>query len=286
MNTILNLKQSDYQVFKWTGSKWLIAKDIISYLPKEGSTYYEPFLGGGAMLVYAIPLFNKTIGGDIYDPLIKLWKLIQNDPLKVEKKYFELWNKLKIEVETIDPIKDKGKNLPKTFYKCREDFNKNKDPKLLLFLTKTCLNGVIRFSNKGDFNNSFHHGRLGQNPKSFSLALQNLSNHIKSTKFYAKDAFKLIKDIEKDDFIFFDPPYFGSKNRYIENFEIKKLEELLSYANSKRAKWICTYDYRNNVKINKKLYKNKIESRNYQSRIKRLSGQENLNTQELIYLNF
>ena len=205
------LKQSEFQTFKWTGSKWLIAKDIMPLIPSSGETYYEPFLGGGAILMNSIPRFKKTIGGDLYSPLIELWKMLRDAPNEIEKIYTELWNSLESEVKEIDIERDRGKNFPKIFYKCREEFNKTKDPALLLFLTKTCLNGVIRFSQVGNFNNSFHHGRLGQMPRSFSKCVKSASNHITNTKFLSVDALELLKDVKKDDFVFLDPPYFESK---------------------------------------------------------------------------
>tara|TARA_B100000780_G_scaffold278854_1_gene254042 strand:- start:2028 stop:2882 length:855 start_codon:yes stop_codon:yes gene_type:complete len=282
----LKIKQSKYQSFKWTGSKWLIANDIIPHLPTKGKTYFEPFVGGGAILVHAIPSFRKNIAGDIYGPLIDLWKQIKTNPEEIDLKYRKLWNELKDEVSDIVLDRDRGKGIPKIYYQSREEFNKTKDPFLLLFLTKTCLNGVIRFSSKGDFNNSFHHGRLGQKPDAFSKCIHNLSNHIKDTDFHNKEAMDLINSIEVGDVVFLDPPYFDSKNRYIENYKKESLEELINFINLKKGKWICTYDIRNEVNLSKSLYKTRLSSKKYQSRIRRISGQGIQDTQESIYLNF
>ena len=280
------IEQSKYQSFKWTGSKWLIAKDIIPLLPTKGKTYFEPFLGGGAILINAIPYFRKSVAGDVYEPLINLWELIKRNPKEIDIKYRSLWNKLEDEVSNIVLERDRGKGLPKVYYQTRENFNKNKDPFSLLLIKKTCLNGVIRFSSKGDFNNSYHHGRLGQKPDTFSKCLHNLSKHIKDTHFYNQDAFSLVENIEVDDFVFLDPPYFDSKNRYIENYEKEELEELINYINLRKGKWICTYDIRNEVNLDKSLYKKKLGSKKYQSRIRRISGQGIQDIQESIYTNF
>jgi DNA adenine methylase len=280
------LQKSNIQTFKWTGSKWLIIDDLLPHIPDKGNVYYEPFLGGGTVLLHTIPYFRKTICGDIYAPLINLWKSLRDSPNEFDRKYSKLWLKLRDEVKNIDPLIDKGKKYPKVFYKCRDEFNKSKDPFHLLFLSKTCMNGVIRFSQEGKFNNSFHHGRLGQRPESFSKCIHNQSRLIRNTKFYTKDAADLLCDVKKNDFVFLDPPYFNSNNRYIQNYSIEKLEDLLEFLNSKSAKWICTYDSRNNIKINCKLYKKRIKSMKYGSRIKRLGGKGLSDTQELIYLNY
>jgi len=96
----------------------------------------------------------------------------------------------------------------------------------------------------------------------------------------------LVENIEVDDFVFLDPPYFDSKNRYIENYEKEELEELINYINLRKGKWICTYDIRNEVNLDKSLYKRKLSSKKYQSRIRRISGQGIQDIQESIYTNF
>ena len=153
--------QRELQCFKWSGSKWLIADDINPLIPGGCQNYIEPFLGGGALLLSNVKRFKSVIGSDLYLPLVNLWKLLRDKPEEVIERYGVLWKNLQQEVLEIDLNAHKGEDYPKIFYRCREEFNQTRDPLLLLFLSKTCLNGVIRFSRIGKFNNSFHHGRLG-----------------------------------------------------------------------------------------------------------------------------
>lgn len=278
--------QRELQCFKWTGSKWLIANDINPLIPETCENYIEPFLGGGAILLSNSTRFKNLTGSDLYEPLIKLWELLRDDPKTVIERYKNLWHELRQEVEELDLDRDRGKNHPKLFYRCREEFNQKHDPFLLLFLSKTCINGVIRFSKTGKFNNSFHHGRLGQKPESFAECVKNLSGVIQSVKFKSADAFETIENATKKDFVFLDPPYFSSNNRYIENYSIDQLESLLEYLNKRGAKWICTYDSRNHAKISRHLYTRHVVSSTYQSRIRRVSGQGVQNTSESIYMNY
>ncbi|MDA9894941.1 DNA adenine methylase [Amylibacter sp.] len=278
--------QRELQCFKWTGSKWLIASDINSLIPSDCENYIEPFLGGGSVLLSNTKKFKRITGADLYQPLINLWKMLRDEPEYIIEQYEILWNKLQQEVMDLDIDRDKGKNYPKLFYKCREEFNKTKDPLLLMFLSKTCLNGVIRFSKSGKFNNSFHHGRLGQQPKTFSKCVANASRAIKNVYFESADALEIVQNVNKNDFIFLDPPYFASKNRYIENYTLENLETILEYLNRRGAKWICTYDSRHDVKLNPELHRRHLMSSSYQSRIRRTSGQGVQNTSESIYLNY
>ncbi len=278
--------QRELQCFKWTGSKWLIADDINPLIPGGCQNYIEPFLGGGALLLNNVKRFKSVIGSDLYQPLVNLWKLLRDKPEEVIERYGVLWKNLQKEVLEIDLDTHKGEDYPKIFYRCREEFNQTKDPLLLLFLSKTCLNGVIRFSRIGKFNNSFHHGRLGQKPEAFNKSVIRVSEAIKDVKFLSADALEIVKNVNEKDFVFLDPPYFASKNRYIENYTLDNLEILLEHLNSKGAKWICTYDSRNDVKLNSSLFHQQLISRSYQSRIRRTNGQGIQNTSETIYMNY
>ena len=97
---------------------------------------------------------------------------------------------------------------------------------------------------------------------------------------------EIVKNVNEKDFVFLDPPYFASKNRYIENYTLDNLEILLEHLNSRGAKWICTYDSRNDVKLNPSLFHQQLISRSYQSRIRRTNGQGIQNTSETIYMNY
>ena len=278
--------QRELQCFKWTGSKWLLANDINPLIPGNCENYIEPFLGGGALLLSNTGSFKKVTGSDLYTPLINLWTALRDKPKEVIERYDVLWRKLRQEVLQIDFNKDKGKSYPRIFYKCRVEFNNTKDPLLLLFLSKTCLNGMIRFSKSGNFNNSFHHGRLGQKPDTFKKCVMRVTEVIKDVNFVSGDALEVVQNVSGNDFVFLDPPYSSSTNRYIENYSLEKLEILLEHLNSKGAKWICTYDSINNVKLHPSLFRHRLTSGSYQSRIRRTGGQGAQSISEAIYMNY
>ena len=144
-------------LIKWTGSKRkqapLIAREAKSY-----NRYFEPFLGGGALLF--LFAHEGAVASDIYEPLISLWKLIQSKPEEVISDYTEKWNALNVEYKELqlNHIKN-ADGLPKVFYDCRSRFNKTHNPLDLNFIMRTCVNGIVRFNGEGEFNNSFHLSR-------------------------------------------------------------------------------------------------------------------------------
>lgn len=153
-------------LIKWTGSKRkqapLIAREAKSY-----NRYFEPFLGGGALLF--LFAHEGAVASDIYKPLIELWKLIQSNPEEVISDYTEKWNALNVEYKDLQLNHVKNADgLPKVFYDCRTRFNKTHNPLDLNFIMRTCVNGIVRFNGEGEFNNSFHLSRQGMKPELFA----------------------------------------------------------------------------------------------------------------------
>jgi DNA adenine methylase len=142
-------------VIKWSGSKRSVAKQLSQYF-SNCETYYEPFVGGGAMMPFART--QKGIAGDIIPELIELWNTIKTDPLLVSEEYKIRW---------ID-LQEKGQDV---YYQIRDRFNKTKNCFDFLFLARTCVNGLIRYNTQGEFNNSFHLSRPGINPNTLRSQL-------------------------------------------------------------------------------------------------------------------
>ena len=159
-------------VIKWSGSKRSQSAKIRGYLPDKFNTYYEPFLGGGSMLYAINP--QGAICGDICTPLIALWNEIKEHPEELAEAYRTRWKRLQDEGHLV-------------YYEIRDNFNTNRAPEDLLFLSRTCVNGLIRFNANGDFNNSLHHTRPGIDPDSLKKIILDWSEHIQGVEFLAED---------------------------------------------------------------------------------------------------
>jgi len=171
---------------KWAGGKrQLVPALVASHLPKEYDTsynsYYEPFIGGGALLFTLQPK-NKVIKNSVN--------------------------------ELIDDLK-KHENEKNYFYAIRE-WDRNKDYKdktpvqrasRIIFLNKTCYNGLFRVNSQGQFNVPF-----GKYKKPNILDVDVLKavnqylneNQVEILNLDFKEA---VKDAKRGDFIYFDPPY-------------------------------------------------------------------------------
>jgi len=183
-------------VLKWAGGKRQLLSEITKHIPEKFSTYYEPFLGGGAVLFDLQP--NRAVVNDINEELINMYLVIRDN---VD--------------ELIESLKQ-HRNEEEYYYMIRElDRDKKKYNQLsniekasrIIFLNKTCYNGLFRVNSQGQFNVPF--GRY-KNPDIVNEAtLKAVNNYLNRAKitFKCTDFEKAVKGIRKGDFVYFDPPY-------------------------------------------------------------------------------
>ncbi len=263
-------------MIKWSGSKRSQVRTIVSFFPKDINDYYEPFLGGGSVL-YATNSC-RAICGDICEPLISLWNCVKNSPEELSEEYRIRWERLQNEGY-------------QTYYAIRDSFNATHAPEDLLFLSRTCVNGLIRFNAKGDFNNSLHHTRKGIEPERLRRIILDWSTRIQNTDFYAQDYRKTTESAIASDLIYLDPPYFHTKGRYYGTIDYDAFLSFLEGLNMKGIKYILSYDGKRGnddyiVAIPKELYKRHelLESGN--SSFKKVIDKEKLQVYESLYLNW
>jgi len=184
---------------KWAGGKRQLIPQMDKFFPDSFNKYIEPFLGGGAIFFYLLP--KKAILIDINEELINVYKVIKNNVY-----------------ELIDSLK-KHKNEKEYYYKIRNlDRNPKEFAKLsniekasrTIFMNRCCYNGLYRVNSKGQFNVPF--GRY-KNPK-FCDKENLIAVHkaLQNVKIINSSFEKCLDYAEKNDFIYFDPPYMPISN--------------------------------------------------------------------------
>jgi DNA adenine methylase len=212
---------------KWPGSKRTVAYELASLLPEHG-TYFEPFLGGGAML--GLQAHRHTVVGDIVPELISIWISVQSDPDVVCDEYTIRW----------DRLQRKGFEA---FYEIRDDFNESRSPHDLLFLSRTCVNGLIRFNKNGEFNNSLHHTRKGIQPERFRKVVNLWNRALEDTVIQCTDYEVLLLKAVRGDVVFLDPPYVGTRGRYHPvDFDFDRLWRVMGELTTRGVNWMLTLD--------------------------------------------
>lgn len=263
-------------VIKWTGSKRKISFEITRRFPGDYENYYEPFVGGGSVLFQEGPESGLCL--DICEPLIGIWKLIKNEPENLISYYKENWKKLQ----------DIGHEY---YYEIREKFNDTKEPEHLYFLSRTCVNGLIRFNQDGEFNNSFHHSRPGIHPKRLSKIIREWSQRIENISFKAGDYAQILDTVTGNDFVYMDPPYFNTTARYYGSINEERFFEFLSELNDKNVRYALSLDGFSEVKdyrteIPDEIYEEIFLLKSGKSSFKKVMDKEKSEVKESLYLNY
>ncbi|HSV27331.1 MAG TPA: Dam family site-specific DNA-(adenine-N6)-methyltransferase, partial [Sedimentisphaerales bacterium] len=233
-------------LIKWTGSKRSQTRDIAGYMPAY-RRYIEPFLGGGAVLfAAAVP---GSLAADVYEPLVRLWQLLRDDPFAVVDDYSRKWHQLSEELAAIDRVRgNPNGTLPAIYYDTRARFNKTKDPLDLNFLMRTCVNGIVRFNDAGEFNNSFHLSRPGMDPAGFRSVVEAWHPVIQGVDFVCQDYSLTLSQATEGDFVYLDPPYAGNYQRYTQDLDMDRFFIALEDLNSRNVQWALSFDGRRGAK--------------------------------------
>lgn len=184
-------------VLKWVGGKRQLISDIEPLIPKKISTYVEPFVGGGAVLFHLQP--KKAIINDFNKELMNVYQVIKDNPnelIKVLKEHKELNSEdYFYEIRSLDR-RDDFENLSSVQKAGR-----------IIYLNKTCYNGLFRVNRAGFFNTPY--GKY-KNPSIVNeVTIKAISNYFNSAniKFLTGDYKEALKSLRRGAFVYFDPPY-------------------------------------------------------------------------------
>ena len=259
-------------VIKWSGSKRSQCQNIIKYFPKEINTYYEPFCGGASVLRGLLESDIKVkqyVCSDLNEGLIELWKLIKEDPVSVSNHYEKLWTEL-------NQYDDKAIKR-QYFENVRERYNKEHNPLDFMFIMRTTTNGMPRYNQKGEFNNSFHITRNGIDPERLRKIINEWSVLLnKNNVCFLCCSYDTIIP-QNGDFMYLDPPYAGTKGMYFGGFDNKKLFEYLRKID---CSWAMSYDgisgkEDNTFEVPQDLYDEHLYIKSGNSSFKRVIGKSN-----------
>lgn len=190
-------------IIKWAGGKTQLLSDILPLVP-EHNTYYEPFFGGGALFFAIEP--KKAVINDFNDQLVNVYKQLKSH----SKELLEALQKLEqAHVDSSEYYQEKRAE----FNSCieRKEYS-IRSASLFIYLNKAGYNGLYRLNSKGFFNTPY--GKKKKVTLYDEENFVNASKLIKKAKILKGDFEKACKDCEKDDFVFFDSPYYNTFDTY------------------------------------------------------------------------
>jgi DNA adenine methylase len=193
-----DVKPFKTQLLKWIGNKQRFAHEIVSYFPKQFNTYYEPFLGSGAVLGTLVP--QTAVASDAFKPLIEIWQTLKNNPKLLIEWYSRRWRKLQ-----------RG-DKKEEYEKIKSSYNHCPNGADLLFLSRSCYGGVVRFRQADGFMSTPCGIHQPISPESFAERVYEWHERTRNTTFIHKDYKFAMYMAKEGDLIYCDPPYTFSQS--------------------------------------------------------------------------
>ena len=237
---------------KWAGGKRQLIPQIRERMPEKYNDYYEPFVGGGAVIFDLLPA-NALIN-DTNKALINTYRTICNEPDTFLK-----------EVNRLD--NDMWEDGKKYYYSIREHYNDKlmrseydvELATLFVFINKHCFNGLYRVNGKGLFNVPYNNSRRVSIDEEAIMAA---SEYLKGVTIIDGDFEQACKNAKKGDFVFIDSPYaplnptsFESYTK--EGFDIESHKRLAKLYDELTARGCYCMLTNHNTELINELYGNK-----------------------------
>jgi DNA adenine methylase len=205
---------------KWAGGKLQLIEQLENLFPHKFRNYYEPFIGSGAVFFYVKSKLkpNKVILSDTNEELINCFVIVRDKPS-----------------ELVESLLNHRKKHSKEYYYAVRSIESNRLDSVdraarLIYLNKTCFNGLYRVNSKGQFNVPF--GDY-ESPSIFDKnTLFQASQLLRGVHLQVMSFEKILDFAGKDDFVYFDPPYIplsktSSFTRYSKSdFSMKEQKQL------------------------------------------------------------
>lgn len=249
----LSVKKNVKPFVKWAGGKGQLIHEIKHYYPFESgkvSKYAEPFVGGGAVLFDILSKYNleEVYISDINSELINTYRIIRDDIDALVAMLYTMQN----DFVPLDTDSRKAYYMEKRvrFNDLKVNGNENiniEKAALMIFLNKTCFNGLFRVNKKGFFNvpmGSYKNPLICDEKN-----LREVSEKLQNIKIVCGDYRESEDFIDKNTFVYFDPPYrplteTASFTAYTENLfsdeEQIELAEFVECMHKKGAKVVVS----------------------------------------------
>ena len=183
-------------VVKWVGGKRQLLPQILPLIPKRMTAYCEPFLGGGAVLFALQP--KRALVNDLNRDLMTVYRVIKED------------------ADALIEHLSRHENTPEYFYRIR-DLDRDKEAyaalsdvekaSRLLYLNKTCYNGLFRVNASGAFNSPYGHYRRPNIVN--EQTIRGVSRYFNTCDitFFSGDFAAVLEQVPEGGFVYLDPPY-------------------------------------------------------------------------------
>jgi DNA adenine methylase len=191
------IRPFNLQLLKWVGNKQRFAHEIVAYFPNRFGTYFEPFLGSGGVLGSLAP--QNAVASDSFQPLMKIWQTLQNEPETLKRCYEERWELVR------------NGNKREVYEKIKASYNCKPNAADLLFICRSCYGGVVRFRQADGYISTPVGIHDPISPQSFSWRVEEWHHRTKGTQFIRMEYEEAMSMARAGDMVYCDPPYSHSQ---------------------------------------------------------------------------
>lgn len=218
------------QLLKWVGNKQKFAHEIVSYFPQNIGTYYEPFIGSGAVLAALAP--KRAVAGDAFKPLVEIWQQLHVDVETVIGWYAERH-------ALIAPM---GKK--EAYEHVLANYNRGANGADLLFLSRVCYGGVVRFRKSDGYMSTPCGPHTPMPVKNFAERARIWAARTAGASFTHADFEETVKTAMAGDLVYCDSPYHDSQAILYgaQDFSVARLFRVVGELKSRGVKVAVSLD--------------------------------------------
>ncbi len=218
------------QLLKWIGNKQKFAAEIIRHFPDQFGTYHEPFLGSGAVLARLAPA--RACASDAYGPLIEIWRQLQADPETLIGWY----------ADRHALIARLGKEA--AYAQVLAAFNAAPNGADLLFLSRLCYGGVVRFRKSNGSMSTPCGPHPPMPPTRFAERARIWAARTRQARFQQADFATAMAAAEPGDLCYLDPPYADSQTILYgaQGFDLERLFDSVAAAQARGVRVALSLD--------------------------------------------
>lgn len=235
---------------KYNGKKYNLIEQLNVLFPDNVDTFYDLFGGSGCVSLNC--KYDSVIYNDINEHTTTLLNYFLNSSMyRINKDLENIFQEYKLE------NKEHFNNL-------RKAYNINPTPDKFLVLLQISFNNTMRFNQKGKYNQTYGERNFTLKYYNEIVEFVNIAKN-KNIIIYNLDYNHFIKNITKNDFVYFDPPYIITEagyNCFWNETDEKKLYENLDYLNDKGVRFALSNVLEHNEKINT-ILKEWLDNNNY-----------------------
>lgn len=230
MSPVSQEKPFRQQLLKWVGNKQRFADAIVGYFPEEFGTFYEPFLGSGAVLATLRPA--RAVAADAFAPLMEIWQTLRDSPETLKGWYAERWAQI--------AAGDKAR----AYERIRASYNAHPNGADLVFLCRACYGGVVRFRQADGYMSTPCGAHQPIRPETFAARVDQWRCRTINTEFVLADFEPVMDRAECGDLAYCDPPYQHTQSILYgaQAFSIERLFEAIGRAKARGVRVALSLD--------------------------------------------